>query len=284
MRVRGAGGVPGWLRGALPLADYLTNRTSMLPCDLPLLHDDPGTVPDFPPVEAAWGLDSPAPGLLAVGGVLNADWLHAAYTRGIFPWFSPGEPHLWWSPDPRMVLHVEEFRLHRSLRKTLQRFRATPGCEIRIDHDFRHIMRQCAGAPRPGQNGTWIVPSIVNAYCALHAQGRAHSVETWVNGQLMGGLYCVALGRAVYGESMFAHASDASKIALAALVALCRAHGAPQIDCQQATGHLASLGARTVPRLDFLRRAAEQQQCPPMDWTFRPAYWDLLLQTAGPMN
>lgn len=175
-----------------------------------------------------------------------------------------------------MVLEVARFRLHRSLRKTLAQFRRAAHCEIRIDHSFRQVMKHCANTPRPGQEGTWIVPGIIDAYCALHAQGLAHSVETWVDGHLVGGLYCVALGRAVYGESMFAHARDASKIALSALVALCRSQSAPQIDCQQATAHLASMGAAEMPRADFLRIAQAQQHQPALDWSFDPAFWATL--------
>ncbi len=231
----------------------------------------------FPPVEAAWGEDSPMPGLLAVGGQLNADSLQAAYRDGIFPWFSPGQPPLWWSPDPRMVLYPERFRLHRSLRKTMKAFIRDSGCAIHIDSSFTQVMQHCAHTPRSGQNGTWIVPSIISAYSALHARGLAHSVETWVDGQLVGGLYCVALGRAVYGESMFAHQRDASKIALAALVALCRQQGVPQIDCQQATGHLASLGGCEVPRAQFLALARSQQSLPALRWEFDSSYWEALL-------
>ena len=232
---------------------------------------------EFPPVEMAWGEDSPMPGLLAAGGTLNAAHLQAAYRRGIFPWFSPGQPNLWWSPNPRMVLKATDFRLHPSLRKTLRKFRHMPGYEVRIDTQFRQVMEHCANTPREGQNGTWIVPSIIDAYCELHSQGLAHSVETWVHDQLVGGLYCVALGHAVYGESMFAHATDTSKVALAALVALCRHHGATQIDCQQATKHLASLGASEQPRAKFLQEATLQQQKPAMDWNFHPIYWNTLL-------
>ena len=231
---------------------------------------------DFPPVNLAWGEDSPLPGLLAAGGSLDAARLQTAYRNGIFPWFSPGQPNLWWSPDPRMVLKTADFRLHPSLRKTVRKFIRMPGYEMRIDTQFRQVIEHCAHVPRNGQNGTWIVPSIMDAYCDLHQQGLAHSVETWVNDKLVGGLYCVALGQAVYGESMFAHATDASKVALAALVALCRHHGATQIDCQQATPHLASLGAHEQARTDFLAEAAIQQQQPAMDWTFRPVYWDSL--------
>ena len=230
----------------------------------------------FPPVSMAWDHESPLPGLLAAGGTLDAAHLQAAYQQGIFPWFSPGQPNLWWSPDPRMVLETDHFRLHPSLRKTLRKFMRSPGCEIRVDTCFRQVMTHCAQTPRAGQDGTWIVSSIVDAYCDLHAQGLAHSVETWVDGQLVGGLYCVALGRAVYGESMFAHARDTSKIALSALVALCRHHGAPQIDCQQATAHLASLGAREQSRARFLAQAALQQTRAPMHWQWHDLYWDSL--------
>lgn len=231
---------------------------------------------EFPPVNLAWDQDSPLPGLLAAGGTLDAARLQAAYRNGIFPWFSPGQPNLWWSPDPRMVLKTANFRLHPSLRKTVRKFIRMPGYEVRIDTQFRQVIEHCAQVPRNGQNGTWIVPSIIDAYCDLHQQGMAHSVETWVHDKLVGGLYCVTLGQAVYGESMFAHASDASKVALAALVALCRHHGATQIDCQQATPHLASLGAHEQARTDFLAEAAIQQLQPAMDWTFRPIYWDSL--------
>jgi len=232
---------------------------------------------DFPSVESAWGVHDPMPGLLAAGGALHAASLRRAYLHGIFPWFNPGQPVLWWSPDPRMVLLPQRFRLHRSLRQTLKRFCQSRQCEIRIDSAFATVMQHCARTPRPGQRGTWIVPSIIAAYSQLHHQGLAHSVETWVQGRLVGGLYCVALGRAVFGESMFAHARDASKIALAALVALCRVHGVAQIDCQQATAHLASLGAHEVARAAFVRTVAEQSQRPPLPWRFDPAYWHALL-------
>jgi len=197
--------------------------------------------------------------------------------RGIFPWFSEGQPILWWSTAPRMVLRPAEFRLHHSLRKTLRRFRASPACELRIDSDFSAVIHACAGTPREGQSSTWIVPRMVQAYEALHATGFAHSVETWVNGRLVGGLYCVALGRAVFGESMFAHATDASKIALAALVGLCRREGVALIDCQQNTAHLASLGAREIEREAFLTHVAQARTQPVMDWRFAPECWDELL-------
>ncbi|MBS0390342.1 MAG: leucyl/phenylalanyl-tRNA--protein transferase [Proteobacteria bacterium] len=234
--------------------------------------DDP-----FPPPGASWGPSSAAPGLLAAGAALDVPHLLQAYSHGIFPWFSAGQPILWWSPDPRMVLPVAGFRLHRSLRRTLQRFRASTGCEIRIDSNFPAVIRACSQTPRAGQAGTWIVPPMVAAYEALHAAGYAHSVETWVDGQLAGGLYCVARGRAVFGESMFAHATDASKIALAALVCLCRREGVELIDCQQNTGHLATLGAREIGRDQFLRHVERAQARPACNWRFESVYWDELI-------
>ncbi|MBP6598029.1 MAG: leucyl/phenylalanyl-tRNA--protein transferase [Giesbergeria sp.] len=236
----------------------------------------------FPPPHTAWGEDSPAPGLLAAGGALDSAHLLSAYRQGIFPWFSEGQPVLWWSPDPRMVLRPSAFRLHRSLRKTLQKFRADPRCAIRIDHDFGTVMRACAQTPRQHQNGTWIVPEMIAAYEAFHTAGHAHSVETWIDGQLVGGLYCIGIGRAVFGESMFAHATDASKIALAALICLCRRAGVALIDCQQNTPHLASLGAQEIARAAFLQHIAQAQTGPAIDWQFAPPLWDALLMPPAP--
>ncbi len=232
----------------------------------------------FPDVSSAWETHSPAPGLLAAGGVLDVPTLVNAYANGVFPWFSDDQPILWWSPDPRMVLHTAEFRLHRSLRKTLNRFRHSPQCEVRFDHDFEAVIRACAQAPRASQAGTWIVPGMVNAYTALHRAGYAHSVECWVDGALVGGLYCVNIGQALYGESMFAAATDASKIALAALVAFARTHGLAVIDCQQNTRHLASLGAREVPRAEFLAHVRQSLVHRAPTWQFEPIYWDSLLR------
>ena len=247
-----------------------------------MTHSLPWLQPEqeFPPIDQTWGERDPIPGLLAAGNTLDAARLRTAYSQGIFPWFSEGQPVLWWSPNPRMALHPDEFRLHRSLRKRLQKFRNDPRCEIRIDSAFATVMQHCAQTPRDGQNGTWIVQSIIDAYTELHQQGAAHSVETWIDGQLVGGLYCVALGRAVFGESMFAHASDASKIALAALVGLCRHQGATQIDCQQATRHLASLGAQEIPRSLFLIEVGRQRKQPDMDWRFHSVYWDAILSSS----
>ena len=233
----------------------------------------------FPEPDTAWGVLSPAPGLLAAGGALDLAHLHSAYSQGIFPWFSAGQPILWWAPDPRMVLPPAEFRLHRSLRRVLQKFRQDPRCEIRVDHAFNTVIRACAGTPRNGQEGTWILPDMVAAYTAFHAAGYAHSIETWVDGKLVGGLYCVGLGQAVFGESMFAARTDASKIALAALVCLCRRQGVTLIDCQQNTHHLASLGAREIPRAQFVAHLQKAQKHAPLQWNFESLYWNELLSS-----
>jgi leucyl/phenylalanyl-tRNA--protein transferase len=180
-----------------------------------------------------------------------------------------------------MVLETSAFKLHRSLRKTLQKFRASPSCEIRFDSAFDAVIQSCSQSPRDGQSGTWIGPEMVRAYGALHRAGFAHSVETWTDGQLVGGLYCVALGKAVFGESMFTRVPDASKIAMAALVCFCRFHGIGLIDCQQNTRHLASLGAREVPRADFLARIAPATLEVPPHWRFEPLYWSELLTAAA---
>jgi leucyl/phenylalanyl-tRNA--protein transferase len=246
------------------------------PPPLPWLEPDE----PFPDPARAWGPHAPAPGLLAAGGSLDVDTLRRAYGSGIFPWFSEGQPVLWWSTDPRMVLHTAEFRLHRSLRKTLQNFITDPRCELRVDHDFDAVIHACAASPREGQSGTWIVPDMIAAYRQLHQAGLAHSVETWRDGQLLGGLYCVSIGRAVFGESMFSRAPDASKIALAGLVALTRAQGVAQIDCQQETEHLASLGARPLPRAQFVAGLADAVVADALSWRFDSVYWRELLPTA----
>ena len=216
-------------------------------------------------------------GLVAAGGGLSVARLNEAYQHGIFPWFSQGQPVLWWSPNPRMVLHTAEFKLHRSLRKTLQKFKDDPHCDIRFDSSFADVIRHCANTPRLGQPGTWIVPEMISAYKALHLAGLAHSIETWMNGQLVGGLYCVAIGHTVFGESMFAHQPDASKIALAALVAFARKHQISWIDCQQNTKHLASLGAREIPRSEFLQKISQASTEAVHPWQFDRADWGWLM-------
>jgi leucyl/phenylalanyl-tRNA--protein transferase len=197
----------------------------------------------FPSLDAA--LDDPN-GLLAAGGDLSPERLLAAYRHGIFPWYNEAQPILWWSPDPRMVLFVSEFKLSRSLRRVVRQRRF----EIRADTAFRAVMEGCA-EPRYGQSGTWITPAVIDAYEALHRQGHAHALEAWRQGQLVGGLYGVTIGRMFFGESMFARETDASKVALVKLVALLGKLGMPLIDCQQETEHLARLGARPIARRKF---------------------------------
>lgn len=204
-----------------------------------------GPEPIFPPVETA--LDDPN-GLLAAGGELSPEWLLAAYRQGIFPWYNAGEPILWWSPDPRMVVTPGEHRIHRSLLRVLRSGRF----EVRCDTAFANVMAACAG-PREGAAGTWIQPEIRAAYHRLHELGWAHSIETWLDGELVGGLYGVAIGRAFYGESMFHRVTDASKVAFAHLAALLEREKFAVIDCQMSTSHLASLGGREIPRSDFVR-------------------------------
>jgi leucyl/phenylalanyl-tRNA--protein transferase len=229
----------------------------------------------LPPSALALGPASEAPGLLAAGGQLSVARLTEAYSHGVFPWYSSGQPVLWWSPDPRMVLPVAEFKLSRSLRKTLQKFIRTPGCEVRIDSAFERVIRACAGTKRDGQQGTWIVPEMIQAYIAWHKAGRVHSFETWIDGELAGGLYGVSLGRMFFGESMFSHRTDASKVALAALICFCREHRISLIDCQQKTSHLASMGAREIPRTDFERHLSLTLGAAPVrDWSYDVSLWE----------
>ena len=242
------------------------------------LHGDHEALPD---TRLALPPGSDAPGLLAAGGELTPERLTEAYSHGVFPWYSGGQPVLWWSPDPRMVLLTPEFRLSRSLRKTVRHFAGDTRCELRVDSAFRRVISACAQAPREGQDGTWIVPEMIEAYCAWHSLGRVHSFETWIGGDLVGGLYGVSLGRMFFGESMFSHRTDASKIALAALVCFCREHSVPMIDCQQRTTHLASLGGREVPRGEFERRLALSLGTPRIrDWTYHASMWRHLTAAA----
>jgi len=237
----------------------------------------------LPPTASALGPDTDAPGLLAAGRGLSIPRLRDAYAHGVFPWYGPGRPVLWWSPDPRMLLRTANLNVTRSLRKTLRRFLHTPGCEVRFDHDTPRVMRCCAETPRAGQDGTWIVPEMLEAYAAWSRYGDVHSVETWIDGELAGGLYGVNLGRMMFGESMFSHRTDASKIALAALVAFCRANAMPVIDCQQATGHLSSLGAAPVPRADFEREIAPLvAHSPAPVWAYDLRIWTTLGLETGP--
>jgi leucyl/phenylalanyl-tRNA---protein transferase len=217
----------------------------------------------FPPVENA--LRSPN-GLLAASRDVSPQRLLAAYPRGIFPWYSPGEPVLWWSPDPRMVLYTDEFRISRSFAKVLRRAAHDDAVELRVDSAFEEVIHACA-EPRDDDGGTWITDAMIAAYVALHRRGLAHSVETWIDGRLAGGLYGVSTGRMFYGESMFTRAPDASKIALAILVRILLNEKVPVIDCQQNTRHLASLGGREIPRRDFLAHLRSLVDAAPIDWS-----------------
>lgn len=224
--------------------------------------DDP-----FPPLHTALAHPN---GLLAAGADLSAKRLLAAYRQGIFPWYAEGEPVLWWSPDPRMVLFPPELKVSRSLAKTLR----NRDYEIRFDSAFDAVMQGCATrradhAPGAGNSGTWITDDMRAAYQRLHELGYAHSVETWIEGALAGGLYGVAIGRMFYGESMFTRVRDASKMAMVHLVRRLDRQGYGMIDCQMHTRHLASLGARAIPRSKFSLRLREL-----VDYGVTPTRWD----------
>jgi len=232
----------------------------------------------FPAVNTALQVPN---GLLAASSELSAGQLVAAYCRGIFPWYSEGEPVLWWSPDPRMVLYCDEFRVSRSLGRVLRRMAVDELTEVTLDRDFGAVMQACA-EPRPTETGTWITDQIRGAYGELHSRGLAHSVETWVEDRLVGGLYGVSIGRMFFGESMFARATDASKVALAALVHILRAEGVPMIDCQQKTRHLASLGGREIARDTFCAHVAGAVSRTPVNWSrYRHVRLNALLASAS---
>jgi leucyl/phenylalanyl-tRNA---protein transferase len=206
-----------------------------------LLDNNPST--PFPDVALA---EKEPDGLLAVGGDLTPQRLIQAYQLGIFPWFSEGEPILWWSPDPRTVLYPEKIKISRSLRKTLRK----KLYNVTFDQSFEEVIHECA-APRDDSPGTWLVPEMIDAYCIQHKLGLAHSVEVWQDSKLVGGLYGMAIGRVFFGESMFSRASDSSKVALVYLSNQLKAWGFKMIDCQVYTRHLASLGAEEIPRQRF---------------------------------
>jgi leucyl/phenylalanyl-tRNA--protein transferase len=206
----------------------------------------------FPPLAQA--LREPN-GLLAIGGTLTAARLIEAYQQGIFPWFNEDDPVLWWSPDPRMVLFPNELKISHSLAKRLKKL----NYEVRINTAFKAVIRECANTARRQEDGsyafgTWITEDIIKAYTELHRLGYAHSAETWVDDKLVGGLYGVAIGKMFYGESMFHHVTDGSKLAFVHLVKRLQADGFGMIDCQMKTSHLASLGAREISREDFSRQ------------------------------
>ena len=231
----------------------------------------------FPDPSEAMGPEDGAPGLLAAGANLSPQRLLSAYRHGIFPWFSEGQPILWWSTDPRMVLETERFQVSASLNKTLKkihRSKSDQHWQIRFDFAFEEVMRACAAPRRDGQ-GTWISDQIIEGYRALHRLGYAHSAEVWLDGKLVGGAYGVSIGRMFYGESMFARVTDASKIALAYLVKFLRQNGVTMIDCQQETPHLASLGATPISRDAFMRHLSEAIKYPQIQhWRPIPLFTD----------
>lgn len=234
------------------------------PVPVRLISDDT----PLPPAEEA-----DARGLVAVGGDLRAERLLDAYRRGIFPWYEEGLPILWHSPDPRMVLFVDELEVNRSLRKRLRK----GGYEVRFDENFERVIGACAAVPRPGQDGTWITAEMIEAYCELHRLGFAHSVETYVHGELVGGLYGVNVGGVFCGESMFAHAPDASKIAFIWGVRQLERWGVEIVDCQVYTDHLARFGAYEIRRRDFLKLLRRLSHMPTRRgaWAFDPgADWE----------
>jgi len=236
----------------------------------PNIHwiDPSAPATDFPDPQSA--LTEPN-GLLAIGGDLSPDRLLAAYRRGIFPWFSAGQPILWWTPDPRAVLFPDEFHVSRSLRRTLRKNLFT----VSVDQAFDAVITACAD--RGDATGTWITTDMIAAYRRLHAAGHAHSIETWRNGKLVGGLYGIGIGRVFFGESMFARATDASKTALAALAAWCRESAIELIDCQVASAHLARLGSREISRPEFNRYLERWTGRPnPVRWQRAPVATDRL--------
>ena len=232
-----------------------------------------GSQDEFPnPIDCA-DPDPSVPGLIAVSERIYPGQLARAYRMGIFPWYSDNQPVLWWSPNPRMVLKPKNFKCHDSLKKTIRHFLTDPQKNIVVDDDFGAVVRSCATARRKDQDGTWITHEIMDAYTQLHEQGHAHSIAVTENGLLIGGLYCVAFGGMVFGESMFSRQTDASKIALAALAAWCELHQVEMIDCQQETAHLDSLGAAPISRDEFLThlQITLKQTNIEIPWTFDKA-------------
>jgi leucyl/phenylalanyl-tRNA---protein transferase len=223
----------------------------------------------FPPTQNA--LKTPN-GLLAASEHLDENWLRQSYSKGIFPWYSRGEPVLWWSPSPRAVLYTEQFKLSKSLHKTIRKHSKDCDRSILLNNDFEQVMRACA-APRDGTGGTWITEEIIQAYTALHRQGLAHSVEHWHNKELVGGLYCVSIGGMVFGESMFSSETDASKVAFAHFVTWLKHQNVRIIDCQQATRHLMSFGAQEVSRVTFEKELQIALVQASLNWTPCELVW-----------
>lgn len=224
----------------------------------------------FPPTHLA--LTEPD-GLLAVGGDLTPEWLLTAYHNGIFPWFNEDDPILWWTPNPRSVLFLDKLKIRRSLIKVIRKQRFS----VTLDHDFLSVITHCATTPRHGQDGTWISDAMMNAYYQLYQKGHAHSVEVWHDKKLVGGLYGVAIGKMFYGESMFAHETDASKIALIALSQQLQAWEFLIIDTQIETPHLKSLGAKLISREHFETLLHQQTQL-----AFPPKHWQMEIDWQAP--
>lgn len=230
----------------------------------------------FPPTELA--LEEPN-GLLAVGGNLTAEWLLQAYSLGIFPWYSEEDPILWWTPSPRAVLWVDKIKVRRSLKKVIRQQKFT----VTLDQDFSRVIQHCAQTPRSGQDGTWILPEMQQAYIDLHHKGHAHSVEVWREDQLVGGLYGMHLGRVFFGESMFSLEADASKIALVALCAQLKAWGFRMIDVQMETPHLISMGAELISRKVFEQTLKHdtQLECQARKWQLNVDWQQAYFKTNG---
>ncbi len=211
-------------------------------------------------------------GLLAFSTQITSDWLKIAYSKGIFPWYNPNEPVLWWSPNPRAVLYVNDFKLHRSLHKAVLKASKQINHQVSLNANFEAVIRACA-EPRAYADSTWISEPIIQSYCELHRQGLAHSVEYTINRQLVGGLYCVSLGKMVFGESMFARQTDASKIAFSFFIHWLKLQGVKLIDCQQSTNHLNFLGATTISRIKFENELQTEINRPNLDWRPKTLYW-----------
>lgn len=216
--------------------------------------------------------------IYAVGFAIDADWVETAYQRGLFPWYNADEPVLWHSPEPRMVLALDHFKISNSLHKRLRQWARQPelGYRVTLNHCFERVISACAETARVGQDGTWIHTALKNAYVELHRRQRAVSVELWQHDQLIAGLYGVLIGKMFFGESMFTHVTDGSKVALACWIKCLREHGCQWIDCQQVTTHLASLGARPMARERFFNGSAQLMAAEPIDWAALGAHDNLL--------
>jgi leucyl/phenylalanyl-tRNA--protein transferase len=230
----------------------------------------------FPIPSDAFNPDPEVPGLIAISETISPEQLLRAYGQGIFPWYSDGQPILWWSPNPRMVLKPKNLKISRSFKKDIKNILMDRDWEIKVDEDFHETILSCATQSRYGQDGTWITHAIMHAYGVLHEQGYAHSVEIFHQDRRVGGLYCVNIGQMVFGESMFSKTVNASKIALASLSAWCIAQDIEMIDCQQETDHLTSLGGKAIPRDEFLAYIKKQCSAKNPEWRFNKnvlSYW-----------